>query len=50
VNQGLVLLAAWAQWLVLVGLVAFAVARRVERVHDRDQAFSYHRRRPEPPS
>lgn len=42
-NQGLVLLAAWAQWLLLVGLMVLAVVRRVVRVHDRDPGFTYHR-------
>jgi hypothetical protein len=43
VNEGLVLLAAWAQWLVLVGLVALAVIRRVDRVHDKEPSVSYRR-------
>jgi hypothetical protein len=44
VNQGLVLLAAWAQWLLAVGLLVAAVVRRVEHVHDRDPKVVYRRR------
>jgi len=43
VNEGLVLLAAWAQWLALVGLLAAAVVRRVQRVHDGERQAAYHR-------
>lgn len=42
-NQGLVLLAAWAQWLLLVGLLATAVVRRVDRIHDSDRDITYER-------
>ena len=41
-NDGLVLLAAWGQWLVLVGLLAFAIARHVADAHD-DTEVHYER-------
>jgi hypothetical protein len=43
-NQGLVLLAAWAQWVLAVVLLVGAVVRRVEHVHERDGGVTYRRR------
>lgn len=43
-NDGLVLLAAWLQWLALVTLLLAAIARHVARAHD-DTTFRHHRHR-----
>lgn len=45
-NEGLVIIAGWVQWLLVVALLVVTVVRRVDDVHSGDRSLAYRRKRP----